>query len=433
MGLKIMSVVGARPNFMKVAPIIAAINKHNQNLKAAYDSRAGHERIHHVLVHTGQHYDQQMSDSFFTDLGLPHPDVHLSVGSGSHAAQTGDVMKRFEPVLVEHEPDVLVVVGDVNSTLACALVAAKISFDSSDRRPLIAHVEAGLRSFDRTMPEELNRVLTDQLADLLFVTEESGFQNLKREGIPADAIHFVGNTMIDSLLACREKAEKSTVLDDLGLRVSGSDGASVSPYALLTLHRPANVDNRVAFINILAGLRELAGQCDVVFPIHPRTRKRIAEFGLKSYFRSNGDGVGTIRMIEPLGYLDFFSVMRHAALVVTDSGGVQEETTCLGVPCVTVRNNTERPATVDVGTNLLGGVETEGIRFAIRQQLRSPARGRVPDKWDGKAAGRIIAVVCREAAKRAEKPPNELLVQFSDSSRQAATSTSTPQGPAASA
>ena len=261
--MKIMTVVGARPNFMKAAPIIAAIREHNNRLSAEAIGESGPdcpEIVHHFLVHTGQHYDQLMSGSFFADLDLPQPDVHLGVGSGSHAGQTAEIMKKFEEVLVREKPDILVVVGDVNSTLACALVAAKISFGDTGRRPFIAHVEAGLRSFDRTMPEEINRILTDQLSDLLFVTEESGLRNLSREGVPAAKVHFVGNTMIDSLLAYKERAEGSTILDDLGLR-NGELGNGFShpatPYVLLTLHRPANVDSRDALLNILEGIEQV--------------------------------------------------------------------------------------------------------------------------------------------------------------------------------
>ena len=415
--MKIMSVVGARPNFMKVAPIIAAIRQHNaavQGCSSPQDSQGLWGRIHHVLIHTGQHYDQLMSDSFFADLNLPKPDVNLGVGSGSHAAQTAEIMKRFEEVLLRERPDVLLVVGDVNSTLACALVAAKIAFDASGARPLIAHVEAGLRSFDRNMPEEINRILTDQVSDLLFVTEASGLRNLAREGVPNEKVHFVGNTMIDALLACREKAKASTILDDLGHRNGGTDpssGRPVAPYALLTLHRPANVDRRDTFLNILEGLGELVKQCPVLFPAHPRTRKRITEFGLNHYFDWNHPqrlGTGptavnryhAIRLITPLGYLDFLCLMNNAALVVTDSGGIQEETTCLGVPCVTVRENTERPVTLEVGTNVLAGVGKQGIRDAIRRQLRSKTVGILPELWDGESSVRILGAVTRELRKQ---------------------------------
>jgi UDP-N-acetylglucosamine 2-epimerase (non-hydrolysing) len=413
--MKIMSVVGARPNFMKVAPIIAAVTQHNDAVTGYSPPGAGKAPpapIHHVLVHTGQHYDQLMSDSFFADLKLPRPDVHLGVGSGSHAAQTAEIMKRFEDVLLREKPDLLVVVGDVNSTLACALVAAKISFDGLGTRPLIAHVEAGLRSFDRTMPEEINRILADELSDLLFVSEKSGLRNLAREGVPAERVHFVGNTMIDSLLAYNEKAETSTILDDLGLRVANNgSGLSITPYALLTLHRPANVDRRDVFLNIVEGLEELSRQYAIVFPAHPRTRKRVRDYGLEPYFASNGvqheldapnesRRSGTIRMIEPVGYLDFLCLMKNASLVVTDSGGIQEETTCLGVPCVTVRENTERPVTLEIGTNVLAGVSEQGIREAVRRQLLSRTVGTVPDLWDGESSVRILSVLIHEFERR---------------------------------
>jgi UDP-N-acetylglucosamine 2-epimerase (non-hydrolysing) len=415
--VKILTVVGARPNFMKAAPIIAAIRDHNERLaippglKGAGDS---HFTLQNVLVHTGQHYDEAMSDRFFADLIIPKPDVHLGVGSGSHAAQTAEIMKRFEEVLLRERPDLLVVVGDVNSTLACALVAAKISFDANGTRPLIAHVEAGLRSFDRGMPEEINRILTDHVADLLFVTEESGLRNLREEGIPDGKVHFVGNTMIDSLLAFKDKADGSDILDKLSLRNrNGGHGSTddTARYALLTLHRPSNVDQRATFLNILEGLEELSNSCPVIFPAHPRTQKRIAEFGFERFFSAeNGcrgkenshpaDANGRIHMVEPLGYLDFMCLMQHAAVVVTDSGGIQEETTCLGIPCVTVRENTERPITVQVGTNILAGTSKEGIRRAARQQLESKASRAVPEGWDGRSAQRILDVICKEIEKK---------------------------------
>ncbi len=387
--MKILTVVGARPNFAKAAPIITAINEHNERRGPAV------EPIRHVLVHTGQHYDDRMSGSFLRDLELPAPDVHLGVGSESHAAQTAEIMRRFEPILMAEKPDIVVVVGDVNSTLACALVAAKISFDSRGSRPSIAHVEAGLRSFDRSMPEETNRVLTDHLSDLLFVTEESGLRNLRSEGIAPDRMHFVGNTMIDSLLAFQEKAEASPVLEELGLRTqTGGNGArgSTTRYALLTLHRPANVDDRNTFVNILAGLEDLATDRPIVFPAHPRTRRRIEEFGLEP-------GHGII-LTDPLGYLDFLCLMKHATLVVTDSGGIQEETTCLGIPCVTVRDTSERPVTVETGTNVIAGTRPETIRDAIRRQTGARATAGVPEKWDGRAATRIVAILTRAHQER---------------------------------
>lgn len=393
--MKIMSVVGARPNFMKVAPIINAIKKHNSEVEgtAKGNSPGASQTIQHVLVHTGQHYDRRMSDFFFADLNLPQPDIFLGVGSGSHAVQTAEIMRAFESVLLQEQPDILIVVGDVNSTLACALVAAKISFDSLGTRPTIAHVEAGLRSFDRKMPEEINRILTDHLSDLLFVTEESALRNLAHEGVPEARVHFVGNTMIDSLMAYKEKAAGSPILDKLGLRNGITGGSSIAPYALLTLHRPANVDNRDAFLNILNGLQELAATCPVIFPAHPRTQQRISEFDLGRYFSRERDGSAAIHIIDPLGYLDFLCLMKHANLVVTDSGGIQEETTCLGIACVTVRENTERPITLTSGTNILAGVQESGIRDAVKRQLGSARRTQVPEKWDGEAGVRIIEIL----------------------------------------
>ena len=398
---------------MKAAPILAAIQKHNERQTAqANPGSIGKSRLilDNVLVHTGQHYDEAMSDRFFADLNISKPDVHMGVGSGSHASQTAEIMKRFEEVLLREKPDLLIVVGDVNSTLACALVAAKISFDAKGTRPLIAHVEAGLRSFDRDMPEEINRILTDHIADLLFVTEETGLKHLRQEGIPDGKVHFVGNTMIDSLLAFREQANASNILERLGLRNSnGKNGTTngTSRYALLTLHRPSNVDQPETFLNILKGLEELSGSCPVIFPAHPRTQKRIAEFGFDRFFSARNEGTekaqansvepaGSIRMTDPLGYLDFLCLMAHATIVITDSGGIQEETTCLGVPCVTVRENTERPITVKVGTNVLAGTSQEGIRRAAREQLESRAKGTIPEAWDGKSAQRILEVICRE-------------------------------------
>ncbi len=404
--MKILTVVGARPNFAKAAPIIAAITAHNEGLLVESTDRSEHrvETIRHILVHTGQHYDEFMSGSFFSDLNLPKPDIHLGIGSGSHAVQTAEIMKKFEQVLLAEKPDVVVLVGDVNSTLACALVASKISFDSIGSRPAIVHVEAGLRSFDRSMPEEINRILTDHVSDVLFVTEESGVHNLRNEGVSLDKIHFVGNTMIDSLLNFKEKAEESTILEKLALlRQMGKNGEakSVTQYALLTLHRPSNVDRPDVFRNILAGLEELSTDCPVVFPVHPRTRRRITEFGLESRLgatagedsecaRSSGNCGRGIILIDPLGYLDFLCLMKHATLVVTDSGGIQEETTILGIPCVTVRENTERPVTVESGTNTIAGTKPDTIRDAICRQMSRKRNDSVPKYWDGQAAARIV-------------------------------------------
>jgi UDP-N-acetylglucosamine 2-epimerase (non-hydrolysing) len=391
--VKVLSVVGARPNFMKVAPIIAAINRHNEGASDA---------IRHVLLHTGQHYDAAMSGAFFADLQLPTPDVWLGVGSGSHAVQTAEIMRAFEAVLLAERPDFVVVVGDVNSTMACAVVTSKIAFDAVGSRPRVVHVEAGLRSFDRSMPEEVNRVITDHVSDLLFVTEPSGVQNLRREGVAPDRIHMVGNTMIDSLLTFQEKADASTVLERLGFRAAGG---GVSDYALLTLHRPSNVDAEEAFLNILDGLSELGKECPIVFPVHPRTQQRIKQFGL----RVEADGT-RIELIDPLGYLDFVALMKHARLVVTDSGGIQEETTCLGIPCVTVRVNTERPVSVTQGSNTIAGTSAPQIRAAIRRQLDTPSGGVVPEKWDGHAAMRIVEVLVRAHADAADVPDDDVAV-----------------------
>jgi UDP-N-acetylglucosamine 2-epimerase (non-hydrolysing) len=396
--MKIVTVVGARPNFMKVAPIVQAIQQHNGRARRNPDGAI--TVITHILVHTGQHYDALMSDAFFADLGLPAPDILLGVGSGSHACQTGEVLKRFEEVLLLERPDAVIVVGDVNSTVAAALATAKISFDNKGSRPLLAHVEAGLRSFDRSMPEEVNRVLADHLSDLLFVTERSGCENLRNEGIGPNAVHLVGNTMIDSLLALTRKAEASNMLERLGFRTRADSRSGRSPavrYALLTLHRPANVDSPEGFVSILDGLEELTQHYPVVFPVHPRTRDRVRAFGLEARLGAgnnflNGRKSG-ILMTDPLGYLDFVCLMKNADLVVTDSGGVQEETTALGVPCITVRANTERPVTIELGTNILGGTDKNGIAKAVRKQLGTKAVHPLPEMWDGKAADRIIKIL----------------------------------------
>jgi len=388
--MRIIIVVGARPNFMKAAPIITAIRRHNQQVSVPS------ERVDHLLVHTGQHYDAAMSDAFFSDLHLPAPDIHLGVRSGSPAAQTAEIVTKFEAVLLRERPDMVLVVGDVTSTLACALSTAKVSFDSKGTKPLLGHVEAGLRSFDRTMPEEINRVVTDHLSDLFFVTEESGLLNLRKEGLAESAIHFVGNTMIDSLLASKDRADSSTILKSLGFRVeSGSNDSSSStvPYALLTLHRPANVDKQEVFTEILAGLKAVAADRPVVFPVHPRTQHRIKEFGVD--LRSSG-----ILATDPLGYLDFLCLMKHATLVVTDSGGIQEETTCLRVPCVTVRENTERPVTVESGTNIIAGTSRDGIEKAIQQQLERKNWPSQPKNWDGQAGARIVQICARSGNAR---------------------------------
>jgi UDP-N-acetylglucosamine 2-epimerase (non-hydrolysing) len=405
--MKIMIVVGARPNFMKAAPILETISRRNASL------RNGSGTIHPVLVHTGQHYDAAMSEAFFSDLNLPPPDVFLGVGSGSHAAQTAEIMKRFEEVLLREKPEMVMVVGDVNSTVACALVAAKISYDTEGRRPLIAHVEAGLRSFDRSMPEECNRVVTDHLSDLLFVTEPSALENLEREGISKQSVFFVGNTMIDSLRRFEGKAAQSKILERLGIsrpNEKADDPKPAAPYVLLTLHRPANVDRAESFVEILEGIRDVTASYPTVFPAHPRTEKQIQQNKLERYFSFPGRDcekgeserpTSAIMIVEPLGYLDFVCLMKNARLVVTDSGGIQEETTCLNVPCVTVRDNTERPVTLTSGTNVLGGTRRGSIREAIRRQLARNHQAVIPEMWDGTASSRIIDTLMNQNKLRA--------------------------------
>lgn len=386
--MKLLHVVGARPNFMKIAPLADAVKAYNL-------SHDGNRRIEQVIVHTGQHYDEKMSKLFFDELGIPKPDVNLEVGSASHAVQTAEIMKRFEPILLQEGPDYVLVVGDVNSTIACSLVAAKLGVK-------VAHVEAGLRSFDRTMPEEINRILTDAIADLLFVTEESGVENLRSEGVQEKKIHFVGNVMIDTLLKHREKASQSSILSRLGLVSHGGDAdGTVKPYGLITLHRPSNVDDRETFLGILEALSEIAKRVPIIFPIHPRTLKRVSEFGFKGFF-SNLTKAGTdfdhvgIHCIEPQGYLDFLRLVTCARLVLTDSGGIQEETTVLGVPCITMRENTERPVTVKLGTNIIAGTKKNAIIDAANHHItesESHRRVRVPPLWDGGAAERIVSIL----------------------------------------
>jgi UDP-N-acetylglucosamine 2-epimerase (non-hydrolysing) len=330
------------------------------------------------LVHTGQHYDEKMSRLFFEELKIPRPDVDLGVGSGSHAVQTAEVMKRFEPVLHEQKPDAVLVVGDVNSTIACALTAVKLQIP-------VAHVEAGLRSFDRTMPEEINRVLTDAISRWLFVTEPSGVENLRREGVPEDKVFLVGNVMIDTLLACRQLSERTAVLEDLGV--------NDRPYAVLTLHRPANVDDPETLDGLMAAVRRLQRELPIVFPIHPRTRNGMSKQDLAS--------LPNLKLIDPLGYLEFMKLLSHARLVLTDSGGIQEETTVLGVPCLTLRENTERPITLQEGTNVLVGMDPDRIISVGLQALSaSPSKHRIPNNWDGRAAGRILDVLERSPIGR---------------------------------
>jgi len=369
--IRLLSVVGARPNFMKIAPIVDQLKKFPD--------------IEHCLVHSGQHYDELLSGNFFADLGLPKPDVNLQVGSGSHAVQTAEIMKLIEPVLLDYKPQMVLVVGDVNSTLATALTAVKLGIR-------VAHIEAGLRSFDMTMPEEINRKLTDAVSSLLFVTEQSGVENLKREGVPAENVFLVGNVMIDCLLRHRELAARSPILDRLGVRQNGS---GCRPYGVLTLHRPSNVDNPKTLQDILSAVSALATELPVFFPVHPRTRKNIETFGLLRFLDNaeGGDRVGIVPL-DPLGYLEFLSLNDRARLVLTDSGGVQEETTVLGVPCLTLRENTERPATVEHGSNQVVGVDSDRILAAARSILQKPAHQfQRPTLWDGKAAPRIVTII----------------------------------------
>jgi UDP-N-acetylglucosamine 2-epimerase (non-hydrolysing) len=346
---------------MKIAPLVRELGKHSG--------------VEFILVHTGQHYDDVMSKLFFEDLGLPEPDTWLGVGSGSHAQQTARIMAGFEEVVAKEKPDLVIVVGDVNSTIACALVAVKLGVK-------VAHVEAGLRSFDRSMPEEVNRVLTDQISDLLFVTEQSGIDNLRKEGIPDSRIHFVGNLMVDTLVSRRDKAEQSNILAELGV-----EGGK---YALLTLHRPSNVDDKHSLESIISVLEKIQEDIKVVFPIHPRTKKMMSQHGLTERLESL-DG---IIMSEPLGYLDFLKLMAHAKFVLTDSGGIQEETTVLGVPCLTLRENTERPVTVEEGTNVVVGSDRTKILQAVDGILAGHGKkGRIPKLWDGRAAERIVKLL----------------------------------------
>jgi len=358
--LKVINVVGARPNFMKVAPIVAAMKRRP-------------EAFQPLVVHTGQHYDAAMSDSFFRDLDLPQPDTHLGVGSGSHAVQTAAVMERFEPVVLQEKPDWVLVVGDVNSTIACALVCVKLGVK-------VAHVEAGLRSRDRTMPEEINRLLTDQIADLLFTPSPDADENLLAEGIPRERIRFVGNVMIDSLQKNLSVARALPTREQLGLE--GTD------YALLTLHRPSNVDMRDSFGRILDALEAISARLPIVFPVHPRTKKTIAELGLSERVES----IKELRIVEPLGYLDFLNLSSSARLVLTDSGGIQEETTALGIPCITLRENTERPITVEMGTNVVVGTDTSKIISAATSALNGSTKTtlRQPPLWDGHTSERIL-------------------------------------------
>jgi UDP-N-acetylglucosamine 2-epimerase (non-hydrolysing) len=371
MSATVLCVAGARPNFIKIAPIVRAL-------------RACPGLVPR-LVHTGQHYDEKLSQVFFEHLGIPRPDVELAVGSATHAAQTAEIMRRFEPVLQNEQPHAVLVVGDVNSTIACALVAAKFHRAEPFRcalgertRPLVVHVEAGLRSHDDDMPEEVNRRLTDAISDVLFASEPAGVENLRREGVPDSKVHLVGNVMIDTLVAARERANASAVLEELGLRPRA--------YGLVTLHRPSNVDRPESLRALLGALDEIAARVPLVFPVHPRTQAKLRDAGLSL------DGQRW-RVVDPLGYLDFLKLMSHARVVLTDSGGIQEETTVLGVPCITLRSNTERPVTVTSGTNRLAGTSRTGVLGAFEEATSAVASQRTPALWDGRAAGRIASVL----------------------------------------
>lgn len=351
--MHILHVVGARPNFMKAAPVIHAIKRWN---------------LKQTLIHTGQHYDTNMSDIFFAQLGMPEPDLNLGVGSGSHAQQTAEIMRQFETVVIDAKPDIVLVYGDVNSTVAAAIVCSKLLIP-------VAHVEAGLRSFDRTMPEEINRIVTDRLADLLFTPSEDGDVNLEKEGISSERICRVGNVMIDSLIRFLPLAKRQSV--------NGLDGR----FALVTLHRPSNVDDNATLKDILGVLLEISDRLAVVFPVHPRTRQRIKEFGIDA---------SRLHLLEPLPYIEFLGMQCHAAVVITDSGGIQEETTYLGIPCLTIRNNTERPVTVELGTNVLVGQDRGKILIELNKIIDGKAKkGTIPPLWDGHAADRIASVLSR--------------------------------------
>lgn len=360
--IRIICVCGARPNFIKVAPLMRAFKESGD--------------FETLLVHTGQHYDENMSRLFFDELDIPKPDINLEVGSGSHSAQTAEIMIRFEPIIESFGPDYVLVVGDVNSTIACGLVAVKSGVK-------LIHVEAGLRSFDRSMPEEINRVLTDRISELLFVTEQSGIDNLINEGIAANKIHFVGNVMIDTLLANHKKALQSNVLSRLGLKAE--------EYAVITLHRPSNVDDTSKLEEIVTAFEDIGKELKLVFPIHPRTRDNITRTTLNKRIKT----VKNLMLIDPVGYLDFICLMNNAAIVLTDSGGIQEETTVLGVPCMTLRENTERPVTITEGTNCLVNSTAEDILENYRKIRTAEKKSNhsIPKFWDGKTAERIVEII----------------------------------------
>ena len=364
---RLMLIVGARPNFMKIAPIMRELTPHAASIATR-------------LVHTGQHYDAAMSEVFFEQLGIPRPHIDLGIGSDTHARQTAAIMTAFEPIVLDWKPDMVLVVGDVNSTLACALVASKLGVQ-------VAHVEAGLRSFDRAMPEEINRLLTDQLSDLLFVTEESGLVNLRREGIADEKVFLVGNVMIDTLLAHRDRA--------IALDVPAKMGVANKGYGVLTLHRPSNVDDPEALERLFTAIGAIAREVPLLFPVHPRTKPSLQRSALIGQLVEQQQ----LRLLDPLGYLEFIGLLASARVVLTDSGGIQEETTVLGVPCLTLRTSTERPVTVDHGTNHLVGVQSEAIVNAWHKVKASAPAPRMPSYWDGQAARRIVEIVLRHASQ----------------------------------
>jgi UDP-N-acetylglucosamine 2-epimerase (non-hydrolysing) len=370
--MKIMHVVGARPNFMKVAPIIDAFTDYMRGQPDV--------PVRQVLVHTGQHYDRAMSELFFEELGMPRPDINLNVGSGPHGQQTGRIMEKFEQVLLDERPDLVLVVGDVNSTLACAIDAKKLGI-------AVAHVEAGLRSGDMSMPEEINRLATDAISDVLFTTDRIANEALQREGVAQEKIHFVGNVMIDSLLKHRDKALARPTLRALDL--AAPDGKP-KDYAVVTLHRPGNVDDPQVLREIGEAIASLGREMPVMFPVHPRSRQRFKDFGLEALFSpANG-----IHLLEPLGYLDFVNLTANSSLILTDSGGIQEESTILGIPCLTLRPNTERPITIEQGTNRLVGNRRQDIIAAIDEARRLHRSDlNVPELWDGQAAPRIVRIL----------------------------------------
>lgn len=417
MNKKWILVVGARPNFMKVAPLLRAIAAYNKEMGAG---------IHSILIHTGQHYDFNMSDAFFRDLRLPNPDLHLGVGSGNHGEQTGRVLIEFEKVLLKEQPDLVIVVGDVNSTLACTLAAVKLHIP-------VAHVEAGLRSFDRKMPEEINRLLTDAISDYLFTPSPEGDENLAKEGVPAEKIFLVGDIMVDSLLFHLQQAKQTNILVRLGLITTTADGRrqtadlrglpasgglrgsdlrgseALASYALMTLHRPANVDDKQALERIVRGLLEVSAHFPILFPVHPRTAKQVKAFGIESSFQfhsspdikpeeyfEGGSLKRKIHCFDPLGYLDFLNLMAHAKVVLTDSGGIQEETTILNIPCITLRDTTERPITLTDGTNVLVHNDPEKIVAEVKKVLDGQTRvSQCPSLWDGHTAERIVGILAK--------------------------------------